>query len=257
LFEPGGFTLQNFLLTGYNLLAMFSACFTGDMLLLCEGGKKRAGAIQEGDLLWSRDEHDPDGPLVLKRVLRRFERTAKIWHVRLPGQVLRTTLEHPFWVENRQKWLPVGELRVGDMVRTDAGALLAVEAIEDSGEWEKVYNWEIEDYHTYYVSATEDSVSVWAHNTGCTVQENRTKGNAFRDSIAAFLRGRGYIVQTERYVRTPYGKRYIDIVVTNSNGDPLVGFETKLGKSRYHALQRLKDNWIYAKLGWMVNLVRE
>ena len=168
LFEPGGFTLKNFLLTSYNLLAMFGACFTGDMLLLCEGGKKRAGAIQEGDLLWSRDEHDPDGPLVLKRVLRRFERTAKIWHVRVADQVLRTTLEHPFWVANRQVWLSVGELRVGDVVRTDAGALLAVEAIEDSGEWERVYNWEIEDYHTYYVSASEDALSIWAHNTCVT-----------------------------------------------------------------------------------------
>jgi hypothetical protein len=137
-------------------------------LLLCEGGKKRAGAIQEGDLLWSRDEHDPDGPLVLKRVLRRFERTAKIWHVRVAGQVVRTTLEHPFWVENRQSWLPVGELHVGDVVRTDSGELLAVEGIEDSGRWERVYNWEIEDYHTYYVSASEDSASIWAHNTCVT-----------------------------------------------------------------------------------------
>lgn len=169
LFGPGGFTFQNFLLTGYNLLALFGACFTGDMLLLCEGGKKRADAIREGDQLWSRDEHDPDGPLVLKRVLRRFERTAKIWHLRLPGQVLRTTLEHPFWVENRQKWLPVGELNIGDVVRTDAGDLLAVEGIEDSGQWERVYNWEVEDYHTYFVSASEDAPSIWAHNNDTCV----------------------------------------------------------------------------------------
>lgn len=120
-------------------MAFFGACFTGDMLLLCEGGKKRADAIKEGNWLWSRDEHDPDGPLVLKRVLRRFERTAKLWHVRLPGQVLRTTVEHPFWVENRQSWLPVAELHVGDMVRSDSGELLPVEGIEDSGKWERVY----------------------------------------------------------------------------------------------------------------------
>jgi hypothetical protein len=167
LFEPGGFTLKNFLLISYNLLALFGACFTGDMLLHCEGGKKRADTIREGDLLWSRDEHDPDGPLVLKRVLRRFERTAKIWHLRLPGQVLRTTVEHPFWVENRQSWLPVGELHVGDVVRTDAGELLAVEAIEDSGRWERVYNWQVQDYHTYFVSASEDAPSIWAHNESC------------------------------------------------------------------------------------------
>jgi hypothetical protein len=160
-----GVTFKGLVVSAYDLGALFFACFTGDMLLRCEGGKKRADAIREGDLLWSRDEHDPDGPLVLKRVLRRFERTAKIWHLCLPGQVLRTTLEHPFWVENRQSWLPVGELHVGDLVRTDAGELLAVEGIEDSGKWERVYNWEVEDYHTYFVSASDNAASIWAHNT--------------------------------------------------------------------------------------------
>ncbi len=150
-----GFTWKGFLLSAYDLGALFFACFTGDMLLRCEGGKKRADAIREGDLLWSRDEHDPDGPLMLKHVLHRFERMAKIWHVRVAGQVLRTTLEHPFWVENRQSWLPVGELCVGDVVRTEEGKLLPVEGIEDSGKWERVYNWEIEDYHTYFVSASD------------------------------------------------------------------------------------------------------
>ncbi len=251
-----GFTLKGALLTLYDLGGLFGACFTGDMLLLCEGGKKRADAIREGDLLWSQDEHDPDGPLVLKRVLRRFERTAKIWHMRVADRLLRTTVEHPFWVENRQAWLPVGELQIGDVVRTDAGELLPVEAIEGAGKWEKVYNWEIEDYHTYFVSASEEGANIWAHNAECTVQENRTNGNAFRDSIAAFLRDRGFIVGTEQYISTPYGKRYIDIVVRDGAGKILNGFETKLGKSRYYALQRLKDNWIAAELGWIVNLVR-
>ena len=110
---------------------------------------------------------------MLKRVLRRFERTAKIWHMRVAGRLLRTTVEHPFWVENCQSWLPVGELQIGDVVRTDAGELLPVEAIEDAGKWEKVYNWEIEDYHTYFVSASEDAPNVWAHNTApCTSDDD-------------------------------------------------------------------------------------
>ena len=90
-----------------------------------------------------------------------------MWHVRVAGQVLRATVEHPFWVENRQSWLSVGELRVGDALRTDSGELLPVEAIEDSGKWEKVYNWEIEDYHTYFVASEEWGLAFWAHNLDC------------------------------------------------------------------------------------------
>jgi hypothetical protein len=57
---------------------------------------------------------------------------------------------------------------VGDMVRTDSGELLPVEGVEDSGKWERDYNWEVEDYHTYFVSTSEDAPSIWAHNTdGC------------------------------------------------------------------------------------------
>ncbi|MHB1425942.1 MAG: polymorphic toxin-type HINT domain-containing protein, partial [Gemmataceae bacterium] len=182
-----GFTWSNVIGAGLSVLGLFGACFTGDMLLLSREGKKRAEAIREGDLLWSRDEFDPDGPLVLKRVLRVFERTARIWHVRVPGQVLRTTVEHPFWVENRQSWLSVGELHVGDVVRTDGGELLPVEAIENSGKWERVYNWEIEDYHTYFVSASEDGASIWAHNAKCT-----TVGKAGEKGARGILRGLGH-----------------------------------------------------------------
>jgi hypothetical protein len=117
-----------------------------------------------GDLLWSRDEFDPDGPLVLKRVLRRFVRTASIWHLGVSGQVLRTTGEHPFWVENRGAWVAVNELHVGDVLRTRCGLLLTVESVEDTGKWERVYNWEIEEYHTYFVSSSDDALSIWAHN---------------------------------------------------------------------------------------------
>jgi len=84
--------------------------------------------------------------------------------LRVAGQVLRTTGEHPFWVENRQSWLPAGELKVGDLLRTCCGSLVAVEEVEDSGQVETVYNWRIADYHTYYVSAIEGGVSIWAHN---------------------------------------------------------------------------------------------
>jgi hypothetical protein len=35
-----------------------------------------------------------------------------------------------------------------------------------SGKWETVYNWEVEDYHTYFVSASEDGANIWAHNVG-------------------------------------------------------------------------------------------
>jgi hypothetical protein len=166
-FQAGEYfgSLLDLVQSGADLYAGWRSCFTGEMLIDWAGGKKRADAVELGDLLWSRDENDPDGELVLKRVLSVMVRTARIWHLRVAGQVLRTTGEHPFWSENRQAWLAVHELRVGDVLRTRDGRLLVVEGVEETGTWERVYNWEVEDYHTYFVSASEDAPSFWAHNT--------------------------------------------------------------------------------------------
>jgi hypothetical protein len=141
-----GFRFGNAMMDLHSLL---SACFTGEMLVDVEGGKKRADAVVEGDLLWSRDEFDPNGPLVLKRVEERFVRVSPVLHVRVVGRVLRTTGEHPLWVANRGRWLPARELKVGDLLRTRCGSLVAVEGLKDSGQVETVYNWRIADYHTY------------------------------------------------------------------------------------------------------------
>jgi hypothetical protein len=155
-------------------------CFTGRMLLDVEGGKKRADRVAVGDLLWARDENDPNGPLALKRVLRRFVRVASILELKVGGQVIETTAEHPFYVQGRA-WLPAGALKRGDLLRTREGAWVAVEGVADTGRVETVYNFEIEDYHTYFVSADESGFSVWAHNADYTAQSRRhvsTHGHA-------------------------------------------------------------------------------
>jgi len=64
-----------------------------------------------GDLVWSRDEHDPYGKLVLKEVLDVFVRVAPIWAVDVAGQTIETTAEHPFWVYGRG-WIPTKMLEI-------------------------------------------------------------------------------------------------------------------------------------------------
>jgi RHS repeat-associated protein len=89
------------------------------------------------------------------------------------------------------------------------------------------------------------------------VQANRTAGNLFRDELAAALQAEGRTVYKEVYKKTPFGGRYIDIEVWH-NGTLLGGIETKVGNSRYHSLQRLKDAWLGAqKNPYPVQLVRK
>jgi YD repeat-containing protein len=122
------------------------------------------------DLIVSRCEHDPDGVLVLRRVLRRFERTAPVFNLHAGGRVIGTTGEHPFYARGRG-WTAARELRIGDEVRLMGAGWLSVEGVADSGRVEAVYNLEVEDDHTYFVGSAEWGFAVWAHNARCTPEE--------------------------------------------------------------------------------------
>ena len=86
-------------------------------------------------------------------------------------QVIETTAEHPFYVEGRG-FINAGDLKAGDEVRTADGSTAAVESFESITPDEpiKVYNFEVEDFHTYYVSEQK----VLVHNTCATTKKNVT-----------------------------------------------------------------------------------
>ena len=59
-----------------------------------------------------------------------------MWIVRVGGQDMRTTPEHPFWVQD-QGWRAAGDLRPGDRLASHDGSWAAVEAVhpEDAPRW--------------------------------------------------------------------------------------------------------------------------
>ena len=88
-----------------------------------------------------------------------------VFHLHVGGQVIRTTPEHPYYVQD-QGWTAAGELEIGDLIATQAaGGWVAVEDVLDTGQVETVYNFRVADYHTYFVGSTHWGFSVWVHNT--------------------------------------------------------------------------------------------
>jgi hypothetical protein len=144
--------------------ALAATCFSGRMWVDTPEGRKRISEFREGDLLYSRDEGDPDGPIVVKRVLKVHVRVGRVFLVRLGGQTLETTAEHPFWVVGRG-WVIAAELREGDRLAGRSGAGAVVEGVEQTDRWETLYNLHVADYHTYFVGDISWGFSVWAHNT--------------------------------------------------------------------------------------------
>ena len=108
--------------------------------MLTPDGGKPIESFKENDHLFTRNESDPNGPPVVGTVEKVFVRMARILEIRLEGQVIGTTAEHPFWVEARKAWTAAGEIRPGDRLLSHDGRWVAVEALEDTGRHETVYN---------------------------------------------------------------------------------------------------------------------
>ena len=79
-------------------------------------------------------------------------------------QELRSTPEHPFWVEGKG-FVAAEAIRVGDRGLDAEGNAVVFMSVEISDERARHYNLEVEDFHTYFVSETAQDPGVWVHNT--------------------------------------------------------------------------------------------
>jgi hypothetical protein len=138
-------------------------CFAAGTLLLVPGGEKVIESFRPGDEILSRSEHDQEGAIEVSVVEEVFQRVARILHVHVAGQVIRTVADHPFWV-HKGGWKPASELRIGDLLLSHDGRMMSVEGLLDTGEDETVYNLRVARCHTYFVGCDEWGFSVWVHN---------------------------------------------------------------------------------------------
>ena len=64
------------------------------------------------------------------------------------------TPNHPFWSEDRQAFVPAGEMRLGEALLQADGRVATVELLTQRTSREPVFNLEVDVEHTYYVSAS-------------------------------------------------------------------------------------------------------
>lgn len=69
------------------------------------------------------------------------------------------TPEHPFMTEGN-RWIQAGDLKPGDRVLRLAGDVVTVKSVSRLSGKFATYNFEVADYHTYFVGEK----GVWVHN---------------------------------------------------------------------------------------------
>jgi hypothetical protein len=185
-----------------DVYAMRGSCLTRETELLTRYGFKRIDTFVPGDKLLARSELDPFGPLEEKEVEAVLATYARILHVHVGGQVIRTTGEHPFFVKQAWDFVAANELRPGDQFLSHDGQWVAVEEVLDTGEYEPVFNLSIADYHTYFVGGWAWGFSVWAHNSRSCETENASASSQTQQRRLTRQQGQKVIDEAQRYLPT-------------------------------------------------------
>ena len=135
-------------------------CFVTGTLVLTETGQAPIETITEGEYVYATDPET--GESGYKQVVQTYvNETNELVHVKTAKDEIVCTREHPFYVPVRG-WTAACDLRAGDILVRSNGEYVVVEAIEHEllESPITVYNFEAEDFHTYYVGDT----SVLVHN---------------------------------------------------------------------------------------------
>ena len=135
-------------------------CFVAGTMILTASGLVAIENIKAGDKVISTDPETFE--TAEKTVLETYIREdSKLIHLMINGEEIITTETHPFYVKN-QGFIKAGELIVGDELLDSNCNVLLVEnhSVELTDEPVMVYNFQVEDFHTYHVC----TLGVLVHN---------------------------------------------------------------------------------------------
>ena len=127
------------------------SCFVAVTLVMAVAGMVAIEKIKSGDKVISTDPEtmETGEKTVLETYIREV---TTLVHITVNGEEIITTVDHPFYVQGRG-FVEAGKLLVGDKFLNVNANILLVENfnVELTDEPVTVYNFQVEDFHTYHV----------------------------------------------------------------------------------------------------------
>lgn len=142
-------------------------CFVAGTTVLTAAGAVAIEQIQAGDQVWAWDEET--GTVGIKKVVETYvNETDELVHVFVNQEEIVATPRHPFYSPVKG-WTEAAQLRAGDILVLVNGEYVVVEKIQHEilEAPVAVYNFHVEDYHTYFVASS----GILVHNV-CATQNN-------------------------------------------------------------------------------------
>ena len=242
------------------------SCFVAGTLVMAVAGMVAIETIKSGDKVISTDPEtmETSPKTVLETYIREV---TTLVHLTVNGEEIVTTVDLPFYVKN-QGFIKAGELIVGDELLDVNGNVLLVENfdVELTDEPVKVYNFKVEDFHTYFVG----NCKIWVHNNDCAkkvesgeieLETKKQKGNYGEMKMDEHYDSKGF-EKMHNGVESLDDKIHhgIDGVYKNKdpNGDPkFIIAEAKYGSSQLGNTKKsgpqMGDKWIKNNIGKIVD----
>lgn len=141
-----------------------SSCFIAGTPIFLNNNYKNIEDIQVGDIVLSYNEQKKEN--VFSEVLQTMIHFVheKIYSLFIKDEELKVTGNHKFLItrDNKQEWIQVSDLKIGDLVLLSDGTLQEINEIANEIKYETVYNFEVSNTHNYYVGKNK----ILAHNKG-------------------------------------------------------------------------------------------
>lgn len=143
-------------------------CFIAGTLVECKDGtKKKIEDVKIGDKVLAYNEKT--GEQAYKTVLHLYRNESKDWvGVTVEDKEIVSTPRHKYYLPLTKQWVSATDIKADDTVLLSNGQyskVLATRSIHYDTP-QTTYNFEVEDFHTYYVG---DGVLV--HNQDCILEE--------------------------------------------------------------------------------------
>lgn len=205
-------------------------CFMACTQIISQDGLVNIENIKKGDSVLSKSTKD--GKQDYKKVLNLFvTNPTELFHITYQdakgdAYTLKTTGEHPFFVSDKG-WVIARELSIADRLQISDDSAVAISDITTEKAKDgtfTTYNFEVEDYHTYYAlpeGKTDGKYAVWVHNNGDECAEvvgsvpagkmitGRTNGKPdifdYADPQDAYRRGLGFGEEGHHFLPTFLG----------------------------------------------------
>jgi len=181
------FFIESYLASEWLNCKISGGCFVAGTVIATPDGSKPIEEIEPGDEVLSWDESS--GEVMTNTVVRTFIRYAdETIQLQVGDETITTTPEHPFWLENIG-WLPAGMLRAGDRLETEKAAGAIVIDVKRKSDHSSVYNLEVAEGHSYFVSG----FCLLVHNTCGPLPESNPQWG--KNRVVKELQDRGYVYE--------------------------------------------------------------